>query len=214
MRLPTANQLHQSFVKILSKHLAANKKVSFAFQRKSSIMPMMSPTEIVELFTFVEVTLVQYATVAGHLPEVAAAAVKAKPTRASQAEVVVKNSQSKKHKRALLHQDPKAKDPTGAPLLLVLLRPIESHQSQSRLAREVEKGKGANLSKGQRSEDNSISPSIEERARGEITATMSIKLIAKGNSRSMMRLSKGSTTTRPKQRQSQHQREELGSQLR
>ena len=31
-RLPTANQLHQSFVKILSKHLAANKKVSFAFQ--------------------------------------------------------------------------------------------------------------------------------------------------------------------------------------
>ena len=38
-----------------------------------------SPTEIVELFTFVEVTLVQYATVAGHLPGVAAAAVKAKP---------------------------------------------------------------------------------------------------------------------------------------
>ena len=32
-RLPTANQLHQSFVKILSKHLAANKKVSFAFQQ-------------------------------------------------------------------------------------------------------------------------------------------------------------------------------------
>ena len=66
-RLPTANQLHQSFVKILSKHLATNKKVSFAFQQKSSTMPMMnpSPTEIVELFTFVEATLVQYATVAG-----------------------------------------------------------------------------------------------------------------------------------------------------
>ena len=50
-RLPTANQLHQSFVKILSKHPAANKKVSFAFQQKSSTLPMMnpSPTEIVEL---------------------------------------------------------------------------------------------------------------------------------------------------------------------
>ena len=37
---------------------AASKKVSFAFQQKSSTMPIMnpSPTEIVELFTFVEVT--------------------------------------------------------------------------------------------------------------------------------------------------------------
>ena len=48
-RLPTASQLHQSFVKIPSQHLAANKKVSFAFQRKSSA--------------------VHYAAVAGHLPE-------------------------------------------------------------------------------------------------------------------------------------------------
>ena len=56
------------FVKILSKHLAANKKVSFAFQQKSSTMPMMnpSPSEIVDLFSFVEVTLTQYATLAGH----------------------------------------------------------------------------------------------------------------------------------------------------
>ena len=59
-RLPTATQLHQSFIKILSKHLAANKKVSFVFQQKSSTMPMMnpSPAEIVELFSFVEVTLI------------------------------------------------------------------------------------------------------------------------------------------------------------
>ena len=69
-RLLTANQLHQSFVKILSKHLAANKKVSFAFQKQPSTMPMMnpSPSEIVEIFTFAEVTLIQYATVAGHFP--------------------------------------------------------------------------------------------------------------------------------------------------
>ena len=62
-RLPTATQLHQSFIKILSKHLAANKKVNFVFQQQSSTIPMMnpSPTEVVELFSFVEVTLIQYA---------------------------------------------------------------------------------------------------------------------------------------------------------
>ena len=87
-RLATANQLHQSFVKILSKHLAANKKFSFAFQQKSSAVPIMnpSPTDIVEHFAFVEGTLVPYATVAGHFPGVAAAA-KAKPKMANKVEV-------------------------------------------------------------------------------------------------------------------------------
>ena len=77
-RLPTATQLHQSFIKIPTKHLAANKKVNFVFQQKSSTILMMnpSPTEIVELFSFVEVTLIQYATVAGHFPEVTASSVK------------------------------------------------------------------------------------------------------------------------------------------
>ena len=46
-----------------------------------------SPTEIVELFSFVEVTLIQYATVAGHLPGVAASSVKPKPKRANKLEV-------------------------------------------------------------------------------------------------------------------------------
>ena len=32
-----ANSLHLAFTKILSKHLAANKKVGFAFQQTSSI---------------------------------------------------------------------------------------------------------------------------------------------------------------------------------
>ena len=69
-RLPTATQLHQSLTKILAKHLAANKKLNFMFQQQSSTIPMMnpSPTEIVDLFVFVEVTLIQYATVAGHFP--------------------------------------------------------------------------------------------------------------------------------------------------
>ena len=59
-----ASVIHQN----LSKHLAANKKLNFMFQQQSSTIPMMnpSPTEIVDLFVFVEVTLIQYATVAGH----------------------------------------------------------------------------------------------------------------------------------------------------
>ena len=46
-----------------------------------------SPTEIVELFSFVEATLIQYATVAGHFPSATAASVKAKPKRANKVEV-------------------------------------------------------------------------------------------------------------------------------
>ena len=87
-RLPTATQL-QSFVKILSKHLAATKKVSFVFEQKSSTMPKMNPnpSEIVELFSFVEVTQIQYATVAGHFPGVTASSIKPKPKKTNKAEV-------------------------------------------------------------------------------------------------------------------------------
>ena len=88
-RLPTSTQLHQAFVKILSKHLASNKKVNFAFQKESSNLPLMnpSPAEIVDLFSFVEATLIQYATVAGHFPAATAASAKAKPKRANKVEI-------------------------------------------------------------------------------------------------------------------------------
>ena len=46
-----------------------------------------SPTEIVELFSFAEVTLVQYATVSGHFPGVAAPSVKPKPKKVNEVEV-------------------------------------------------------------------------------------------------------------------------------
>ena len=46
-----------------------------------------SPTEIVELFVFVEVTLIQYATVAGHFPSVNASSVKPKPKKANKVEI-------------------------------------------------------------------------------------------------------------------------------
>ena len=35
-RLPTATQLHQSFVKILTKHLTSKKKVNFVFQQNQA----------------------------------------------------------------------------------------------------------------------------------------------------------------------------------
>ena len=45
-RLPTAIALQKAFIKILSKHLAANKKVSFAFRQKSSLVPIMNPNPV------------------------------------------------------------------------------------------------------------------------------------------------------------------------
>ena len=60
-------------------------------------MPMMnpSPTEIVELFTFVEVTLneslIQYATVAGHFPGVTATSAKAKRKKVNKVEVAAED---------------------------------------------------------------------------------------------------------------------------
>ena len=52
----------------------------------------LSPTEIVELFSFVEVTLIQYATVAGHFPGVAASSVKPKPKKVNKVEVTPEES--------------------------------------------------------------------------------------------------------------------------
>ena len=84
-RLPT-NSLHTALTKILSKHLAANKKVSFACQQKSSMVPIMnpSPAEITDLFNFVEVTLAQYSTLTG----VTAAKTRVKRKRVKKVEVI------------------------------------------------------------------------------------------------------------------------------
>ena len=59
-------------------YIRGNKKVNFVFQQQSSTIPLMnpSPTEIVELFSFVESTLIQYATIAGHFPSANASSVK------------------------------------------------------------------------------------------------------------------------------------------
>ena len=110
-RLPTATQLHQAFIKILSKHLAANKKVNFVFQQQSSIIPMMSPspTEIVELFSFVEATLIQYATLAGHFPSANASSVKAKPKKANKVEIPAEDSKGETQANATVPTTPRPK---------------------------------------------------------------------------------------------------------
>ena len=115
-RLPTATQLHQAFVKILSKHLAGNKKVNFVFQQQSSALPLMnpSPAEIVELFSFVEATLIQYATVAGHFPSATVASIKAKPKKANKAEVPIEEVKSETQVNATGPVTPRPK-PKGQP---------------------------------------------------------------------------------------------------
>ena len=112
-RLPTANQLHQSCVNILSKHLAANKKANFALQQKSSMMPIMNPnaTDIVELFTFVDVTLAQYATVAGHLSGVAAAAAKVEQKKVNKVEGVQEEPPKEDPQACAITPRPKSKRP-------------------------------------------------------------------------------------------------------
>ena len=92
---------HSQLTKSLSKHLAANKKVSFTFQQKSSMVPIMnsSPADIVDLLTFVEVTLVLFTTVTVHLPGVATAKTK------------VKRKKARRNHRAMpSHQDQRPKD--------------------------------------------------------------------------------------------------------
>ena len=109
-RLPTATQLHQAFIKILSKHLAGNKKVNFVFQQSSTI-PLMnpSPTEIVELFSFVESTLIQYATIAGLFPSATAASVKAKPKTANKVEIPVEEIKGETQANATVPTTPRPK---------------------------------------------------------------------------------------------------------
>ena len=70
-----------------------------------------SPTEIVELFSFVETTLIQYATVAGHFPSATAASVKAKPKKANKVEVPTAEAKSETQANATgpIMPRPKAK---------------------------------------------------------------------------------------------------------
>ena len=67
-----------------------------------------------ELFTVVEVTLVQYATVAGHMPGVAAAATKVKPKKVNKVEVAQEEPPKEDTQACAVTPRPKSKDLTGA----------------------------------------------------------------------------------------------------
>ena len=56
-------------------------------------------------------TLVQYATVAGHLPGVAAAAVKAKPTKVNKVEVALGKQPREETQACAVTPKPKSKGP-------------------------------------------------------------------------------------------------------
>ena len=155
-RLPTATQLHQSFIKILSKHLASNKRLNFMFQQQSSTIPMMnpSPTEIVELFVFVQVTLIQYATVAGHFPGVSASSVKPKPKKANKVEVASDESKGDVQVNATTPTTPRPKPKAQAKASPQATPPrVENKPPEAR-----REGKGSGKGKRGKSE-----PRVEKR---------------------------------------------------
>ena len=81
------------------------------FQQHSSHIPLMnpSPAEIVELFSFVEVTLIQYATIAGHFPSANVSSVKAKPKKVNKVELPVDESKDEPQVNATAPTTPKPK---------------------------------------------------------------------------------------------------------
>ena len=68
-----------------------------------------SPAEIVELFSFVEVTLIQYATIAGHFPSANVSSVKAKPKKANKVELPVEESKDEPQVNATVPTTPRPK---------------------------------------------------------------------------------------------------------
>ena len=180
-RLPTATQLHQSFIKILSKHLAANKKLNFMFQQQSSTIPMMnpSPTEIVELFVFVEVTLIQYAIVAGHFLSVNASSVKPKSKKANKVEITSDEpSKGEPHINATTPTTPRPKPkaqpkayPQGTPAK------VEPKLPENRKVKVVGKGSVGSPNPEWKRESNSASTSLEVHVKGVINVGMNIRQV-------------------------------------
>ena len=72
-------------------------------------MMISSPTEIVELFSFVEVTLIQYATIAGHFRGVTASSVKPKPKKVNKVEVAPEESINETQANATTPTTPRPK---------------------------------------------------------------------------------------------------------
>ena len=167
-RLPTATQLHQSFIKILSKHLAVEQEIEFHVSSNSrATIPMMSPspTEIVELVVFVEVTLIQYATVAGHFPGVNASSVKPKPKKANKVEITSDEPKGEIEVSATTPTTPRPKpkaQPKASPQATPTKVEKQNRLKSRKKAREVERGSAGNLNPVWKRESSNASISLEE----------------------------------------------------
>ena len=62
-----------------------------------------------DLFSFVEATLIQYATIAGHLPSANASSVKAKPKRVNKVEISAEDSKGETQANATVPTTPRPK---------------------------------------------------------------------------------------------------------
>ena len=89
-RLPTATQLHQSFVKNQDPLKAFGSKQEIKLYVPAAVEHYThdesKPDRDCGSLCVVEVTLIQYATVAGHFPGVNASSVKPKPKKANKVE--------------------------------------------------------------------------------------------------------------------------------
>ena len=120
-----------------------------------------NPTEIVELFTLVEVTRVQYATVAGHLPGVAAPTVKATPEKVNKVEVTHEEPPKEDAQACAVTPRAKSKGPNqSAP-------PLNPVKDDPKTPEPKRVGKGGGKGKKGKAEG--------ETARRATTATMNIR---------------------------------------
>ena len=184
------------------KHLAANKKVGFAFQQKSSTMPMMnpSPSEIVDLLSFVEATLMQYATVAGPFPGVTASSLKPKPKKANKAEVTVEESLKERFGLMPQHLSQRLKDKDEAHLRQARLK-LSLNLLKPRQEAKVEAKEGVESQRqNQKRESSNAFHSLGDHGKRVIIASVNTSLTMTDDqsrsalrfSRSMMKLSKDS----------------------
>ena len=130
-------------------------------------MPMMNPSpsevvELFELFTFVEVTLIQYATVAGHFPGVAGASAKTKPEKINKLEVAVEDPPKEEAQAHAVTPKPKAKGQgRGSP-------PASPPTNENKPPEAKKGGKGGGKGKCSKSE-----PRVQDQRRGNSNASPS-----------------------------------------
>ena len=202
--------------KILSKHLAANKEVSFAFQQKSSTMPMMnpSPTEIVDFHFLWKSHLSSMLQSRDTSLELQQRQLKQNLRKSIRWKLQWKIHQKRSHKLMLVLLNPKSKGQSrGSP-------PTSPPKNEPRSSETKKGGKGGGKGKRGKSE-----PRHEKRkqqcipffrgmcTRGDQRNYQKVNQFQQDlrSSRSVMKQSRSSLTIRHRPGPSQHPREVLGS---